>query len=113
VSPHTVIDVGSNIIHLLIGEVEDDAVLPVTGEKISARLGAGVDETGKAGNPSTTRLCSSKSPFKHTNPIKAFMENRLTEYKEAKSEAQPSKARRSSGRGESPDMKRLSGSSRS
>jgi exopolyphosphatase/guanosine-5'-triphosphate,3'-diphosphate pyrophosphatase len=47
VSPLAVIDVGSNTIHLLVGEVENGAVLPVTGEKISARLGAGVDETGR------------------------------------------------------------------
>ena len=46
VSSHAVIDVGSNTIHLLVGEVENGAVLPVTGEKVSARLGAGVDETG-------------------------------------------------------------------
>ena len=38
---------GSNTIHLLVGEVEDGAVLPVTGEKVSARLGYGVDETGR------------------------------------------------------------------
>jgi exopolyphosphatase / guanosine-5'-triphosphate,3'-diphosphate pyrophosphatase len=42
-----VIDVGSNTIHLLVGEVENGAVLPVTGEKVSARLGSGVDRTGK------------------------------------------------------------------
>jgi exopolyphosphatase / guanosine-5'-triphosphate,3'-diphosphate pyrophosphatase len=42
-----VIDVGSNTIHLLVGEVENGAVLPVTGEKVSARLGSGVDKTGK------------------------------------------------------------------
>jgi exopolyphosphatase/guanosine-5'-triphosphate,3'-diphosphate pyrophosphatase len=42
-----VIDVGSNTIHLLVGEVENDEVLPVTGEKVSARLGAGVEKTGK------------------------------------------------------------------
>jgi exopolyphosphatase / guanosine-5'-triphosphate,3'-diphosphate pyrophosphatase len=46
VSPHAVIDVGSNTIHLLVGEVENGTVLPVTGEKVSARLGSGVDETG-------------------------------------------------------------------
>ena len=46
-SPQAVIDVGSNTIHLLVGEVENGAVLPVTGEKFSARLGAGVDETGR------------------------------------------------------------------
>ena len=45
-SPHAVIDVGSNTIHLLVGEVQNGAVLPITGEKVSARLGAGVDETG-------------------------------------------------------------------
>ena len=45
-SPLAVIDVGSNTIHLLVGEVESGAVLPITGEKVSARLGAGVDETG-------------------------------------------------------------------
>ncbi len=44
---HGVIDVGSNTIHLLVGEVEDGGVLPVTGEKVSARLGAGVDKSGK------------------------------------------------------------------
>ncbi len=42
-----VIDVGSNTIHLLVGEVEDGAVLPVTGEKVSTRLGSGVDKTGR------------------------------------------------------------------
>ena len=46
-SPQAVIDVGSNTIHLLVGRVEDGAVLPVTGEKVSARLGSGVDKTGK------------------------------------------------------------------
>ena len=46
-SPQAVIDVGSNTIHLLVGEVENGAVLPVTGEKFSARLGAGVDKTGR------------------------------------------------------------------
>ena len=46
-SPQAVIDVGSNTIHLLVGEVENGAVLPVTGEKVSARLGAGVDGTGR------------------------------------------------------------------
>lgn len=46
-SPHAVIDVGSNTIHLLVGEVENGVVLPTTGEKVSARLGAGVEETGK------------------------------------------------------------------
>lgn len=42
----SVIDVGSNTIHLLVGEVTKDGVLPVTGEKISARLGSGVEKTG-------------------------------------------------------------------
>jgi len=39
--------VGSNTIHLLVGEVEGGEVLPVTGEKFSARLGAGVEKTGR------------------------------------------------------------------
>ncbi len=43
----SVIDVGSNTIHLLVGEVRDGTVFPVTGEKVSARLGAGVDKTGR------------------------------------------------------------------
>jgi exopolyphosphatase / guanosine-5'-triphosphate,3'-diphosphate pyrophosphatase len=42
-----VVDVGSNTIHLLVGEVDGGAVLPVTGEKFSARLGAGVEKTGR------------------------------------------------------------------
>ncbi len=46
-SRHSVVDVGSNTIHLLVGKVEGDAVLPVTGEKISARLGAGVEKSGR------------------------------------------------------------------
>ena len=66
-SPHAVVDVGSNTIHLLAGEVEDGTVFPVT--KVSAHPESGVDETRKA---------------------KSY-----------------------SGRGESPDTKRLSGSSRS
>jgi exopolyphosphatase/guanosine-5'-triphosphate,3'-diphosphate pyrophosphatase len=44
---HSVVDVGSNTIHLLVGEVDDGAVLPITGEKVSARLGAGVEKTGR------------------------------------------------------------------
>jgi exopolyphosphatase/guanosine-5'-triphosphate,3'-diphosphate pyrophosphatase len=47
VSRYSVVDVGSNTIHLLVGEVDGGSVLPVTGEKVSARLGAGVDETGR------------------------------------------------------------------
>jgi exopolyphosphatase/guanosine-5'-triphosphate,3'-diphosphate pyrophosphatase len=46
-SRHSVIDVGSNTIHLLVGEVDGDEVLPVTGEKVSARLGAGVEKKGR------------------------------------------------------------------
>lgn len=42
-----VIDVGSNTIHLLVGEVDDGRVLPVTGEKFAARLGSGVDKSGR------------------------------------------------------------------
>lgn len=43
----SVIDVGSNTIHLLVGEVRDGGVLPITGEKITARLGSGVEKTGR------------------------------------------------------------------
>lgn len=43
--PHGVIDVGSNTVHLLVGWVEDGMVMPVTGEKVSARLGKGVGKT--------------------------------------------------------------------
>jgi len=46
-SRYSVVDVGSNTIHLLVGEVEGGEVLPVTGEKFSARLGAGVEKTGR------------------------------------------------------------------
>ncbi|WP_273843676.1 hypothetical protein [Rubrobacter calidifluminis] len=46
-SRHSVIDVGSNTIHLLVGEVEGGQVIPVAGEKISARLGDGVARTGR------------------------------------------------------------------
>ncbi len=46
-SRYSVVDVGSNTIHLLVGEVDGGAVLPITGEKVSARLGAGVEKTGR------------------------------------------------------------------
>ena len=46
-SRHSVVDVGSNTIHLLVGEVDGGTVVPVTGEKVSARLGAGVEKTGR------------------------------------------------------------------
>lgn len=46
-SRHSVVDVGSNTIHLLVGEVDAGSVLPVSGEKVSARLGAGVEKTGR------------------------------------------------------------------
>jgi exopolyphosphatase/guanosine-5'-triphosphate,3'-diphosphate pyrophosphatase len=46
-SRHSVVDVGSNTIHLLVAEVEGREVLPVTGEKVSARLGSGVEKTGR------------------------------------------------------------------
>ena len=46
-SRHSVVDVGSNTIHLLVGEVDDGAILPITGEKVSARLGAGVQKSGR------------------------------------------------------------------
>lgn len=45
-SRYSVVDVGSNTIHLLVGEVDGGSILPVTGEKVSARLGAGVEKTG-------------------------------------------------------------------
>lgn len=50
-SPQAVIDVGSNTIHLLVGEVEDGVVMPITGEKVSARLGSRVDKTGRIEDP--------------------------------------------------------------
>lgn len=46
-SRHSVVDVGSNTIHLLVAEVDGGEVLPVTGEKVSARLGAGVEKSGR------------------------------------------------------------------
>ena len=46
-SRYSVVDVGSNTIHLLVGRVEDGAVLPIASEKVSARLGAGVEKTGR------------------------------------------------------------------
>ena len=44
---HAVVDVGSNTIHLLVAEVDGGEVLPVTGEKVSARLGSGVEKSGR------------------------------------------------------------------
>ena len=38
---------GSNTIHLLVGKVENGGVMPVTGEKVSPRLGGGVEKTGR------------------------------------------------------------------
>ena len=46
-SRHSVVDVGSNTIHLLVADVDGGDVLPVTGEKVSARLGSGVEKTGR------------------------------------------------------------------
>ncbi len=46
-SRYSVVDVGSNTIHLLVGDVEGGEILPITGEKFSARLGAGVEKTGR------------------------------------------------------------------
>ncbi len=46
-SRHSVVDVGSNTIHLLVAEVDGGEVLPVTGEKVSARLGSGVEKRGR------------------------------------------------------------------
>lgn len=48
--PLAAIDIGSNTIHLLVGEVKDAAVIPITSERIQARLGAGVDGTGRIEN---------------------------------------------------------------
>ncbi len=45
--PQSVIDIGSNTIHLLVGRVRDGAVLPINSERLSARLGTGVDKTGR------------------------------------------------------------------
>ena len=42
-----VVDVGSNTVHLLVADVDGGEVLPVTGEKVSARLGSGVEKTGR------------------------------------------------------------------
>lgn len=53
-SRHAVIDVGSNTIHLLVGDVEGGLVVPVTGEKVSARLGSGVERTGRIEPPRIT-----------------------------------------------------------
>ncbi len=50
-SPHAIIDVGSRAIHLLVGEVENDVVLPVAREKTSIRLGSEVDKIGDRGGP--------------------------------------------------------------
>lgn len=44
--PFAAVDIGSNTIHLLVGEVQDGAVLPLTSERVAARLGAGVDSSG-------------------------------------------------------------------
>jgi hypothetical protein len=79
VSPYAVIDVGSNTIHLLVGEVKDGAVLPGTGEKVSSRLGSGVDSY------------SSRSPFRFL--LRAFMENRRAGHREARNKGQPSSMR--------------------
>ncbi len=46
-SRHSVVDVGSNTIHLLVADVDGGEALPVTGEKVSARLGSGVEKTGR------------------------------------------------------------------
>lgn len=59
----SVIDVGSNTIHLLVGEVKDGTVFPVTGEKVSARLGAGVDKTGRIEDERLSLACEAISLF--------------------------------------------------
>ena len=43
----SVIDIGSNTIHLLVGEVKGGTVRPVRSELIAARLGEGLDRTGR------------------------------------------------------------------
>ncbi len=59
----SVIDVGSNTIHLLVGEVRDGTVFPVTGEKVSARLGAGVDKTGRIEGERLSLACEAINLF--------------------------------------------------
>lgn len=44
--PIAVIDIGSNTIHLLVGQVEGAAVLPLRSERIAARLGEDIDNGG-------------------------------------------------------------------
>src|ERR687894_477225 len=44
---HAVVDVGGKTNHLLVAEVDGGEVLPVTGEKVSARLGSGVEKSGR------------------------------------------------------------------
>lgn len=46
-APLAAIDIGSNTIHLLVGEVRSGKVLPITSERIQASLGKGVDQTGR------------------------------------------------------------------
>lgn len=50
-----VIDIGSNTIHLLVGEVHDSKVLPVSSERVAARLGSGVEKAGRI-EPDRLRL---------------------------------------------------------
>ena len=66
VSPHAIIDVGSRAIHLLVGEVENDVVLPVAKEKISVCLGSGVDKIGDRGGPDP-RGCQGHKAFLRTS----------------------------------------------
>lgn len=62
-SRYGVIDVGSNTIHLLVGRVEEGKVLPVTGEKVSARLGAGVEKSGRLEDKRLTLAAEAISLF--------------------------------------------------
>ncbi len=55
VKPSAVIDIGSNTIHLLVGEVHDSKVLPVSSERVAARLGSGVEKAGRI-EPDRLRL---------------------------------------------------------
>lgn len=65
-SPHAIIDVGSRAIHLLVGEVENDVVLPVAKEKISVCLGSRVDKIGDRGGPDP-RGCQGHKAFLRTS----------------------------------------------
>ncbi len=46
-SRRSVVAVGSNTVNLLVGDVDGGAVLPATGEKVSARLVVGVGKNSR------------------------------------------------------------------